>query len=101
MDGEHGARHCAALVAQLPAGARVRVCEDRDEIWTLETSMLAAVLNAINSLIYMFGAKKGDPRPPLVGPSWMASGRGKKVDAQVMTIDELREVLARPRRSTE
>ena len=102
MDGGHAAAHCAALVAQLPAGARLRVSEDADERWTLDASMLAAILNSLNSLIYMFGAKKGDKRPPLVGPSWMTQRPNvRKVDAMVMTIDELREVLSRPRRSTE
>ena len=101
MAGGHTAKHIAALVAQMPAGARIRICENDDERWTLETSMLAAIFNQINALIFMFGAKKGDKRPQLVGPSWMVSDSGKKVDAMVMTIDELREVLARPRRSKE
>ena len=102
MDGAHSASHCAALVAPLPAGARLRVSEDADERWTLDASMLAAILNSLNSLIYMFGAKKGDKRPPLVGPSWMTSRSGeRKVDAMVMTIDQLKAELAKPRRAVE
>lgn len=102
LSGGHSPMHIAALVAQMPAGARIRICEDTDERWTLEASMLAAVFNQLNALIYMLGAKKGDKKPQLVGPSWMVEpNSGKKVDAMVMTIDELREVLAKPRRSKE
>ena len=99
MAGGHTANHIAALVAQMPAGARIRICENDDERWTLETAMLAAIFNQINALIYMFGAKKGDKKPALVGPSWMVDSRKNKVDAMVMTVDELREVLAKPRRA--
>ena len=99
VDGAHTARHCGALVAQLPAGARLRVCEEPDDRWTLELSMLAMLANQLNALIYMLGAKKGDPKPALVGPSWMTSGRSNKVQAQVMTIEQLRAELAKPRRA--
>ena len=99
VDGAHTARHCGALVAQMPAGARIRVCESDDERWSMESSMLALVANEINALIYMFGAKKGDRKPPLIGPSWMTNDRAGKVQAQVMTIDQLRAELAKPRRA--
>ena len=101
MDGAHSAAHCGALVAQLPAGARIRVIEEPDERWTLESSMLAVLANQLNALLYMLGAKKGDKRPELIGPSWMTKAKSRKVDALVMTIDELRAELAKPRRAKE
>lgn len=99
MGGEHSAAHIAALTAQLPAGARIRVCESPDDRWTSELCLLAMLANQLNMLLYMFGAKKGDKKPALIGPSWMTGARSNKVDAQVMTIEQLRAELAKPRRA--
>lgn len=101
MGGEHTAEHIAALTVQLPAGARIRVCESADERWTSELTLLALLANQLNALLYMFGAKKGEKRPALIGPSWMTNANSGKVQAQVMTIDQLRAELARPRRARE
>lgn len=99
MGGEHSAAHIAALTAQLPAGARIRVCESPDDRWTSELCLLALIANQLNMLLYMLGAKKGDKKPALIGPSWMTGARSNKVDAQVMTIEQLRAELAKPRRA--
>ena len=91
--GEHTADHVAALVRCLPSDARVMTREDPDAMWTLETVLLASLLNAFTSFMWGMSDKtKRGKRPDPVGPSYIAIKR--KLPAMVMTIDELERQLA-------
>lgn len=100
MDGEHSAQHVSALVTQLPPDARLRHVDDDDREWDLDRTLLAALLNCFNALLYgMSDKRKRGRRPQLVGPSYMTGDRGRRtLDAQVMTVDELNEILSMARR---
>lgn len=100
MAGEHSAQHVSALVTQLPSDARLRHVDDDDREWDLDRTLLAALLNCFNALLYgMSDKRKRGRRPQLVGPSYMTGDRdGRKLDAQVMTVDELNEILSMARR---
>ena len=98
MAGEHSAEHIAALAAHLPSDACVYKARNQDARWTLEPTLLAALLNSLNLLIYGFGdpKKRGNP-PALVGPSYMAKANTRSLDARAMTADELMGELSKPR----
>lgn len=98
MAGEHTAGHLAELVRHLPDGARVRVAIDPDEQWTPALVIDACLYNAFASFVYGLADKKRRGRPPdRIGPSWMRAGGMRKAQAKVMTIDELRAELSKPR----
>lgn len=96
--GLHTPSHVAALVAQLPPGARVRVAYDADAAWTLDAVLMASVRNSLNSLIWGMSDKKTrGPAPAPVGPSWMTRGAVRSLPARAMAVDELLEALGRER----
>ena len=91
--GEHSADHVAALVRCLPSDSRIRVREDPDAMWTLETVLQASLLNAFTGFMWGMSDKaKRGKRPEPVGPSYIAVK--KKLPAMVMSIDELERQLA-------
>lgn len=98
MAGEHSARHVAALVAYLPSDSNINRARDKDAAWTLEATLLASVLNSLNSLIYGMSdrRKRGNP-PEMVGPSYMARKR-RTLPARAMDASELMLELSKPRR---
>lgn len=98
MSGEHSATHIACLLIELPIDARVRVAEVSDAAWTREQVLIAALLNSLNGLIYgMSDPRKRGKRPEIVGPSWMKKGSTRSLPARAMPINELMEILSRPR----
>lgn len=97
--GAHGAAHVAALAAELPPDARVRVAYDKDAMWTLTDVLLAALLNNLRGLLWGLGnERRRGPEPKPIGPSWMTKGSTRTLDARVLSIDELMEELSKPRR---
>lgn len=96
--GEHSPWHMACLLVELPSNARVRVAEDSDALWTLDSVIGASVVNAVNSLIYGLGdyRKRGNP-PELLGPSWMRRNNKRTLPARSMPVGELMEILNMPR----
>lgn len=96
--GEHSPWHMACLLVELPSNARVRVAEDSDALWTLDSVIGASVVNAVNSLIYGLGdsRKRGNP-PELLGPSWMRRNNNRTLPARSMPVGELMEILNKPR----
>ena len=101
---DHSVDQYAACAAQLPPTARVFVAENEDRIWGLNESLLAAIANGINTLCWIvgnIGAKKGrrSKRPKMIGPGMQKSDASEqKVKAKVLPIDELKEILSRPRK---
>ena len=99
MAGSHSAGHVAALTAHLPSDSCIYKARSADAQWGLDDVLLASLLNSLNALIYaMADPKRRGSKPPLVGPSYIANGRARKLDARTMTADELMAILAKPRR---
>lgn len=99
MAGEHTAAHVAALVDNLPRDARVFSEGDPDAEWTLADVILADIRNIIIGYVWgMQDPKKRGPEPKRLGPSWMTRDKTRKLDARVMTVDELEAELSKPRR---
>lgn len=88
----------ACLLVNLPSDARVRVVEVEDAAWTREQVLMASLLNSLNGLIYGMSDRKKRGKPPqIVGPSWMSRGAMRSLPARSMPIDELMEILSKPR----
>ena len=97
LNGACSVVHLAALVDGLPPDARIRVIANDDAAWTLETILLADIRNHLAMILWALGSGKNRPKPALIGASWMRSDGTQKLEAQVMTIDELMAELAKPR----
>lgn len=91
--------HAAALVVQLPEGSRVRSAYRPDAVWTVDRSLMAGVLNALNFIAWTKtrDGQRNRNRPVPVGPAADAA-RGRKAPATAMTVGELRTALAEPRK---
>ena len=97
LNGACSIVHLAALVENLPPVARVFAASDEDIAWTLEAILLADVRNHLAMILWALGGGKNKPKPSLIGPSWMRKDGTRKLDAQVMTIEELMTELSKPR----
>lgn len=63
--------------------------------------MLAALFNSIQSWQWaQADPKRRGAAPAKVGPSWMR-GKGRKLEAQVMTITQLMRELSRTRKEVQ
>lgn len=93
LNGEHSLLHISALAAQLPPDSRIGRAADPDNAYTLEAVYGAACFNVLNAIAYGLGGKGEKPKP--AGPKWMREPRGRKLAAQVMSIDDLEAALAR------
>ena len=99
MAGEHSAYHVAALVAHLPSDACIFTARSKDALWGLDDVLLASLLNSLNILIYgMSDPKRRGREPQLVGPSYLTTKRGRKLDGREMTADALMAILNKNRR---
>ena len=96
--GRYSPGFVATLALRLPEGCRWRVAEDPDAWWTGDRMLAAALLNALNGLIWGMSDRKRRGAPPeRVGPSWAKGAGEKRVDAVAMTVSELLAELSRPR----
>lgn len=101
MNGGHSAEHIAALMVCLPTDSCLFTAQNKDSVWTLETILLAEIRNIFISYIYGMADKKSrGPKPKLIGPSWMTDD-SRKLEARVLTVDELLTELAKPRNKKE
>lgn len=101
MCGGHSAPHVAALVHQLPPTSRLGILQDADNAWTLEAIIAAAIFNSFQLYQWAQADKRSrGPMPEKVGPSWMRQ-RGRKLEAQVMTIAQLMRELSKDRREVQ
>lgn len=99
MGGRHTARHIAALVVQLPPNARIRVAEDKDCLWTLSDVINVGLLNSFRMFTWgMSDPKKRGNQPELIGPEWLKRKNSRSLPARVLSVNELMNVLAMPRR---
>lgn len=101
MAGAHTAAHVASLTACLPTDSLLFAAENPDAAWSREAILLAETRNALRDLIWgMSDPRKRGPRPKPVGPSWMTRAGMTSLPAQVLSVDELMEELAKPRTTT-
>lgn len=101
MAGEHSAGHVAALAFNLPPGSCLKAAMDPDASWTRTEILLACLVNLFNALNYGLSDKKTrGPEPKRVGPSWMTKGntRTRNIAKRAMPIDQLMEILSKPRK---
>lgn len=100
MRGEHTPNHIAELVRFVPQDSALVRAIDDDAMWTLDRSLLAALLNSLNLMIWgMSDKSKRGAKPEMVGSSRMRNN-GRALDAQAMPIDELMAVLSLERSVT-
>ena len=86
----------ARVGAQLPGGARRWVAINPDAVWTADRTIMAAILNDLNVLLWSKtedGRRKRN-RPKPVGPF---KSPGRHIATTGMSIEELEEALSRPR----
>ena len=99
MGREYTTLHAAELLAQVPRGSRVAAAYDPDSAWTLELTLMAAMVNDLNWLVWSRTEdarhRRNKPRP--IGP-FRDDGTHKK-QAMAMNVDELDAALARARRA--
>ena len=96
MGRDYSTLHAAALLAQLPEGSRVLRCYSEDAAWTSERSLLAAIVNDLNWLVWSKSkdGQRNRNRPRPIGPG-TGGGRERRIVGMAMTADELMDALAR------
>ena len=98
MEGSYSAPFVASLCEQLPSDCRWRASYEPDAWWTGDRLLLAALVNALNGLVWgMSDRKRRGARPRLIGPKW-ATRRGRSVPTLAFSKERLMELLSRPRR---
>lgn len=99
MGRDYSTSHAAALVAQLPEGARVRLAYAPDAAWTSERSLLAAIVNDLNWLVWAQtkDARHNRNRPKPIGPG-RDNPNQRRVAGAPMTPDRLMAEMRRIRR---
>lgn len=98
IDGQHTAKHIAALTIQLPLDSRISKKSNKDNNWALNDVLLAVLINNFRMFVYgMSDPKKRGRKPELIGPSWLTQQK-KTLPARVLPINKLMEELNKPRR---
>lgn len=98
IDGQHTAKHIAALAVQLPLDSRISKKANKDNNWALNDVLLAVLINNFRMFVYgMSDPKKRGRKPELIGPSWLTQQK-KTLPARVLPINKLMEELNKPRR---
>lgn len=97
LGGACSAVQLAALAEGLPPTARIFAASDEDLLWTPERILIADARNHLAMLLWAIGGGKNAQKPQLIGPSWMRTDGSRKLDARVMTADELMAELSKPR----
>lgn len=98
MAGEHTPVHIAALAEQLPARARCKIMADDDNRWTLDSLLLARLVNSFELFVYSLQDKQQRGRKPEpVGPSWAKKLNTRELPARAIPIEQLLTELNKPR----
>lgn len=97
MGVDYSALHAAELMSNLPDGARTRIAYDKGAVWTIDRTLAAAETNALHYLLWAQtkDGRKGRNKPKLIGPFERQHVHRKQ--ALAMTVEELEEILSRPR----
>lgn len=98
MRGEHTPHHIAELVRFLPQDSALYATVDEDAAWDMDRTLLAMIYNSLNLLMWgMSDKNKRGAKPEMILPKRMKR-KSRTIDAQVMPISQLMEILARERR---
>lgn len=98
MSGEHTPNHIAELVRFIPHDSALGASVDEDAAWDMDRTLLAMILNSLNLLIWgMSDKNKRGAKPEQILPKHLKR-KSRKLDAQVMSIDELKAALSLERR---
>ena len=97
MGRDYTTLHAADLLAQLPEGARVWRAYDERAVWTAERTLLAAIVNDLNWLVWSKtkDGQRNRNRPKPIGP--FDGEKKRSITGVAMTVEELNEALSRPR----
>ena len=97
MGRDYTTLHAADLLAQLPEGARVWRAYDERAAWTAERTLLAAIVNDLNWLVWSKtkDGQRNRNRPKPIGP--FDGEKKRSITGVAMTVEELNEALSRPR----
>ncbi len=97
MSRNYSTLHAAALLSQLPEGSRVARAYSEDAAWTSERSLMAAMVNDLNWLVWSQtkDARHNRNRPSQIGPGKQPNGR--RIVGESMTPDELMSAIDRIR----
>ena len=98
MGRDFSTLHAASLMTQLPEGSRVRLAYAPDAAWTSDRSLLAAMVNDLNWLVWANtrDAQHNRNKPKPIGPGAKRPDE-RRVVGMAMAPDELLETIARIR----
>lgn len=98
MGRAYGVMHAADLAAWLPEGSRTLRCYDERGAWTSDRTLMAAMVNDLNWLVWAQSkdARHGRNKPSPIGP--FDDPRERSYRGMAMTVEELNERLERARR---
>ena len=93
MGRDYSTLHAADLLTMLPEGSRVAACYDESSAWTSDRTLMAAMVNDLNWLVWSKtkDAQKGRNRPKMAGP--FRDPRERRESGMAMTVEELNERL--------
>ena len=82
----------------LPQDSALYATVDEDAAWDMDRTLLAMIYNSLNLLMWgMSDKNKRGAKPEMILPKRMKR-KSRTIDAQVMPISQLMEILARERR---
>lgn len=102
MGRDYTTLHAASLVTEMPEGSRIARAYNPDAAWTSDRSLLAAMVNDLNWLVWSKtkDAKHNRNRPKPIGPQ-RDNANQKRVVGVAMTPDRLMAEMARIRREAQ
>lgn len=102
MGSAYATAHAAALVMQMPEGSRIARAYNPDAAWTSDRSLLAAIVNDLNWLVWAQtkDAKHNRNKPKPIGPS-RDNQNQKRVVGVAMTPDRLMAEMQRIRKEAQ
>lgn len=98
MGRDFSTLHAADLLVELPQESRIHALYLDNGAWTLDRTLAAMAVNALNVLVWQRtkDGQKNRNRPTMVGPFKDVRG-DRNLGGAAMTIGELDAVLALPR----
>lgn len=97
MGRDYTTLHAADLLVELPGNSRIKRIYGGDGIWDFDRVLAALVVDALNVLVWQRtkDGSKGRNRPKPIAPQPKREGR--HIGGKAMTIEQLNEILSRPR----
>ena len=100
MGRDFSTLHAAELLVELPQESRIHALYLEDGAWTLDRTLAAMAVNALNILVWQRSkdGQKNRKRPKLIGPFGSERDGDGKLEASAMSVEELDYFLSLPRR---